>query len=253
MSVSPGGTHMKLLCPLCGKETDVGAPEGFDCAVCGGRLRREPYGQAFLLRPVARELPGEKEAVELVRRSARLTKPKERKALLDEAVRLCPDSLEVNRAVLLFGRLGEADQGGFDFHRIKSYLLHAFEEPEKEPGRDAMIEELIADGQLKRCLELAPDRNAFLCDYCAEMCREYVRVFLKGDTEKCGRVFGIRIGRLSKLLSRPAAKMFVNIEKAGLPEPFDTMLPDALKTAYELDVGDFSYVEEAVSALRAEK
>ena len=241
---------MRLLCPLCGKETETGAPEGFACACCGGWLRLEPYGQAFLLKPISRELPGEREAMELVRRSGRLTKPKERKKLLDDALRLCPDSLGVNKAVLLFGRLGEQDGDCFDYHRIKSYLLHAFEEPDKEPDGAAMLEELTGDSQLKRCLELAPDKAAFIGDYCAEMCREYVRVFLKGDTEKCNRIFGIRFGRLDRALCRPVAKMLINMQKANLPEPFDRMLPEALRTAFEQEIGDIGYVEEAITNIQ---
>ena len=238
---------MKLMCPRCGGETPVGDHGGFACGECGGWLKVAPHGKAYVLVAAARELPGEKDALRLVDKAEKITDPVKKKKLLDEAERLCPDSLEVQRALLDLGDLWTRDLRTIDFHLIKSYLLHVFEAPEEDSPamRRQMLEELTAHPRLLRCIDLAPDGEQFIREYVQWLCREYVNVFLKGSTQHSGRVFGLQLTRLEKALARPTAKMLVNMERTDLPAPYDTLLPQTLLEAFVRDVGSDVFVREA--------
>ena len=132
---------MRLMCPRCGQEVTVGEHSGFACEGCGGWLQVIPHGKAFLLQAVARELPGEKEALRLVDKAVQAADPVKKKKLLDQAEALCPDSLHVQREKLYLGRLWQRDLKNIDYHLIKCYLLHVFEAPEQESRamRESML------------------------------------------------------------------------------------------------------------------
>lgn len=75
-----------------------------------------------------------------------------------------------------------------------------------------MARELFDDRRLLRCLELAPDREAFLRSYLEELSREYMRVFVAADNRHIPRVFGISFkGSLAKYLAAPAKDILSNI------------------------------------------
>lgn len=140
--------------------------------------------------------------------------PVVRHAALTRAEMLAPDNLDIQRALLLLGRLHERSPRAMDFSVIKSYLLHAFEHPEEHPPQEVrqMARELFDDRRLLRCLELAPDREAFLRSYLEELSREYMRVFVAADNRHIPRVFGISFkGSLAKYLAAPAKDILSNI------------------------------------------
>jgi len=235
---------MNLLCPYCGQETPAGEETEFACARCGGWLRREPNGKAWVLRPAAQKLPGEEEALALVAQSDRISNPQKRKKLLDQALALCPDSLGVNKAVLLFGRLGEPCKDILNYRRIKCYLLHAFSGEEKSTDQKEMLAELTEDPQLQRCLSLAPDRDAFIREYFLDLCRQYLNLFIKGSNRYNGSFLGFRLGSLEKNCAAPVAEMLRNMQSTPLPPPYGEALPAALKRAYETEIGSFAWVEK---------
>lgn len=238
---------MKLMCPRCGQETPVGDENGFACASCGGWLRMVPHGKAFMLVGALRQLPGEQEALKLLDKADKVTDPVKKKKLLDQAEQLCPDSLAVQRALLYLGRLWQRDLKTIDYHLIKSYLLHVFEAPEEESPamRESMMEELLHDPRLEKCIALAPDGEQFIREYVEWICREYVNIFLKGSTSHSGRLFGFQVTRLEKALALPVAKMLRNMETANLPAPYDTLFPETLLAVFQRDVGPDVYVREA--------
>lgn len=244
---------MKLMCPRCGQEVTVGDHAGFTCESCGGWLQVIPHGKAFLLQAAARELPGEKDALRLVDKAAQAADPVKKKKLLDEAEALCPDSLHAQREKLYLGRLWQRDLKNIDYHLIKCYLLHVFEAPEQETPdmRRAMLRELTEDPQLLKCLRLAPDPEAFIVEYVQWICREYVKVFLKGSTAHSGRFFGIQFTKPEKALALPTAKMLRNMALAGLPAPYDTLLPKTLEETFVRDVGSDTYLRQAQKELGA--
>jgi len=244
---------MRLMCPRCGQEVTVGEHSGFACEGCGGWLQVIPHGKAFLLQAVARELPGEKEALRLVDKAVQAADPVKKKKLLDQAEALCPDSLHVQREKLYLGRLWQRDLKNIDYHLIKCYLLHVFEAPEQESTamRESMLRELTEDPQLLKCLRLAPDPEAFIVEYVQWICREYVKIFLKGSTSHNGRFFGIQVTRPEKALALPTAKMLHNMALADLPAPYDTLLPQTLEETFVRDVGPDSFLRQAMKELGA--
>lgn len=237
---------MKLCCPLCGGETATGAPEGFACEKCGGWLKMQPNGKAWILLAAERELPHEAEALKFVTKSEQVLDPKKRRQLLDRAFAICPDSLEVNKAILMFGQLDQLKLRKPDNHYIKCYLLHLFDEPEEETAeqQEQMLKELTEAPQLLKCLSLAADKEAFWRDYCRMLCRDYVGIFLKGSNNRNGTLMGFQIMPLERALAAPVANMLVNMQRTPLPEPLCTDLPQALREVYETDVGRWLFVEQ---------
>ena len=242
---------MKLMCPRCGEETAVVENTAFACEHCGGWLQAVSHGKEYVLVGAYREHPGEKEALALVDKADKIVDPVKKKKLLDEAETVCPDSLRVQQALLYLGDLWKRDLRNIDYHLIKCYLLHVFEEPEKETPamRESMMTELTAHPRLLRCLELAPDRDAFIQEYVHWLCREYVHLFLKGSTSRTGKVFGFQLTRIEKALARPVAMMLRNMEQANLPAPYDTLLPRTLMEVFVRDVGPDVFVREAQKEL----
>lgn len=126
---------------------------------------------------------------------------------------LAPDSLEVQRRLLLHGRLHERDPKKMDMSVIKCYLLHAFEHPEDHTpaAQKEMARALFDDAQLARCLALADDPPAFLQDYLLDLAREYMRIFIAPDNRHAPRVFGISLrANLQRYLAVPAADIIKN-------------------------------------------
>ncbi len=133
---------------------------------------------------------------------------------LSQAEALAPDNLEVQKKLLLLGRLHERNPKRFDFGVIKSYLLHAFEHPEdhEEKKREDMIREIFHHQRLERCLALAEDKTAFLQEYLLDLSRDYMRLFVGGDNSHVPRVFGFSFkGSLPKHLAAPAGDIISNI------------------------------------------
>lgn len=238
---------MDLPCPRCGEMTPTGDAEGFACARCGGWLRAVPNGRAWTLLPAARALPGEAEALSLCAQAEKAADPARKKALLDQAAALCPGCLPAQEALLHLGRLWQRDPRHPDYHLIKCYLLHVFEDPASEPPerRAAMVDELTADPLLGRCLRLAEDPDDFLRRYATRLCREYVRIFLRGSAAHGGRFMGLQVVRPERSLALPVARMLDNMARAGLPAPFDTLLPACLMKVFREDVGSDAYVQAA--------
>jgi hypothetical protein len=133
---------------------------------------------------------------------------------LSRAEELAPDDLGIQRRLLLLGRLYLRSNKVMDFSVIKSWLLHAFEHPDKHVDAEAkrMARELFDEPRLKRCLELAPDKAAFLRDYHEELSRDYIRIFIAADNTHVPRVFGISFkGNLSRYLAIPSRDIISNI------------------------------------------
>ena len=136
---------MKLLCPLCGRET--GVPEQrsvFACEACHGMVEAVPNGKAFFLRKAVKEEAADPEIDGFLLRAEACNDPKKKRKLLEEALALRPDSLAVKTELLHMGRLGTKEAGELGYHAIKCYLLHIFQEPdaETEQDREAMLREL---------------------------------------------------------------------------------------------------------------
>ncbi len=133
---------------------------------------------------------------------------------LSRAEALAPEDLDIQLKLLLLGRLHERNPKRFDFHVIKSYLLHAFEHPEAHPEeeRRRMIREIFDHERLRRATSLAPDAKSFLDQYLLALSRDYMRLFVGGDNSHVPRVFGFTFkGSLAKYLAVPARDIIAGI------------------------------------------
>lgn len=140
--------------------------------------------------------------------------PKYAHACLTRAEILAPDSLDVQRALLLHGKLHERDKRAADYAVIKSWLLHAFEHPEQhtEEEQKRMSRELFDEKRLQNCLKMTADPDAFLASYLDGLCDEYMRIFIAGEASHAPRVFGLGSKTmLHKYLANPVSDMIHNI------------------------------------------
>jgi len=133
---------------------------------------------------------------------------------LARAEQLAPEDLGIQRRLLLHGRLHERNPRDLDFSVIKSFLLNAFEHPEKHKPEDLrkMERELFDEPRLLRALELAPDRAAFLRGYLEDLSRDYMRIFISSDSGHVPKVLGFSFkGALPRYLAMPARDILKNI------------------------------------------
>ncbi len=137
-----------------------------------------------------------------------------RHKLLMRANDINPDDIAVQRAILMLGKLYEKSNKGVDFTKIKCYILHVFEHPEKHSEEDikACATELFNDPQLLLCLRLANDGKKFLEKYLLEIFSDYIRVFIAGDSSNVPSVFGISPKHsLGRYVAKPMADIISNM------------------------------------------
>ena len=162
--------------------------------------------------------------------------PRDAHAFLMRAAEMDPSDLRVQKELLLRGRLHERDPHNITFHVIKCYLLHAFEHPEKHNQEEIqrMARELFDHPQLQRCLAIAPDQDAFMKEYLNDLCAEYVRLFIAGDTSHTRAILGITIGSKQPVfLAIPAYDIISNILSSSyLNEDEKTLLAGVFYRAY---------------------
>ena len=214
-------------CPRCHKTIET-ADAAF-CPFCGA-----PVHQA--VRTVPEELK------KLLRKADEAKDPKKKYEILSEAEKLYPDELDVAEALLFLGRLHERSHKKIDYSVIKCHLWHMYLTPGDFTAdqRDAMRKELIAHPQLLRCMELAPDADAFLRHYLEKLGVEFVNLFLRGSNHYTNAFFGIRLdGRMAKVLAAPVCTMLGNIYNDSLlPDDRRDMVYDAFYRAFLTETGN---------------
>lgn len=138
---------------------------------------------------------------------------------LKRAEIMAPESLEVQLALLLLGRLHEREKKPADYSLIKSYLFNGFEHPEKYTENELKLQaqELFYDKRLQYCLSLTDNKQAFLERYLKELSEEYMHIFIQGDSSHAPRVFGFSVkSQLHSYFAVPAADIIRN----ALSSPF---------------------------------
>lgn len=162
--------------------------------------------------------------------------PRDAHTFLSRAAEIAPDDLRIQKELLLRGDLHKRDAQNISFHVIKCYLLHTFEHPEDhdENEQKRMARELFDHEQLLRCLEIAPDRETFLKEYLQDLCAEYVRLFIAGDTTHTRAILGITMAaRQPVYLAVPAYDVIHNIlAYPAYTEEEKTLLAGAFYRAY---------------------
>ena len=200
---------MKAVCEKCGR-TAEGEGIAF-CQYCGGKLK-------------AADIPGNPqnpEAAQWIERALREQTLPKRKAVLDEARKLFPDDRDIARELLFIGKPVKNRRDG-DFFIIKSYLLQFYRKPAEFPEnmRAEMRRELFEGEELQVYLAGEGNPRQAMEDYLCRICREYIEIFLEGDSKVMGSIFGFRLERApEKAAAKPAAEMIVKMKADGQLHP----------------------------------
>lgn len=189
----------------------------------------------------SKAVPGHMDKTDLLYEAKLSDDPVYAYACLKKAETLDPDNLEVQRALLMLGRLHERGKNPADYSAIKSYLLHSFEHPEKyrEEELKAAAGQLFSDPQLLRCLSLTPDTQAFTEQYLDDLSEEYMRIFITGDSSHAPRVFGFsaRI-KMNTYLARPVSDLVSNaLQSPFLMQDQRRMVARAIYKAFSRQMG----------------
>ena len=218
---------MNMICSRCGK-TIEGEGMAF-CPYCGTKLEAAA--------PETRNAEAEK----WIGKALTTVSYPDRKKILEKGLAACPDSREIRWELLFVGE--EAPKKGkfIDFSIIKSWVLETYRKPGdfSAEKRDRMRGELFDAPKLKETLNLFDDPEQKQREYLQRLCREYVELFLEGNNQVMGNIFGFQIERnKEKKLAVPVAQMIRNIradEKLS-PEQRD-MLRIAMYQAYGARTG----------------
>lgn len=214
------------VCTHCGK-----AVQPQDAAFC-------PYCGAAMPGKAASVPEG---AMKALREADRLKDPVKKHELLLQAEKDYPDCLEIAEAILFHGRLHERSSRVLDFSVIKCYLWHMYLTPKDFTAdqKQKMRTELFEHPHLLRCLELAPDRDAYLRRYLRRLGCEFVSLFLKGSSRFTRSIFGFRFdNRMSRVLAQPVAMMIAEIraDEALAPQQ-RALLSEAIYSAFLTETG----------------
>ena len=232
----------RIICAKCGKETEKQAEVAF-CPFCGGALGTQPTAKQ------------EPQAVcDLLVQADGMTDIRRKHDLLLQAEKDYPDSLAISQELLHMGRLYERGTKNADFSIIKCFLLMAYLKPSDFPAtrRKELLNEIFHHPQLEKCLALAQDRDAFLRAYLLRLSKEFIQLFLRGDSRYMRRIFGIGMdSRASKLLAEPAADILqaISLDEEQAPE-LRTMLAQQFYEAFSADMsGETTWLDQKLEKL----
>ena len=197
---------MSLICPACGRK--AGGPEIRFCPYCGARLA-EAGKAPDSGRPGEPGRPDPGEA--WVQKALKKSSLPERKKILTEGLKACPDSRGIVWELLFIGEpMKKPPKGRLDYSIIKSWVLQIYREPGlfSEEERTAMRRELFDSEALERAAARFPDPEEKKRAYLRRLCEEYIEIFLEEDRRLTGGIFGFRREKnREKSLAAPAAAM----------------------------------------------
>ena len=218
-----------MKCTQCGREV-TGNDVSF-CPYCGARLER----------PEKTEMARDPRAEEWVRKALAVSSLPDRKKILEKAKADCPNAPEIDWEMLFIGRKDpKPPRGKMDYSIIKSWLLQIYREPGELSAekQERMRTELFEDPELLSVLERYPDPGEKMREYLTRLCREYIEIFLDGDSRLTGTIFGFRISRnKDRIIGSAAAQMLRRIDADNKVKPEHRMM---LRQAMVQAFSDFS-------------
>ena len=218
---------MNRICNQCGKTVE-GEGMAF-CPYCGAKLEAAA--------PEERN----EEAEKWVNKALAATSYPERKKILEQGLAACQDSREIKWELLFIGEQGPKKGKFVDFSIIKCFILEMYLKPGdfSAEKRDQMRAGFFDEPRLKETLALFDDPEAKQREYLQRLCRDYVELFLEGNSQVMGNIFGFQFGRnKEKRLAVPVARMIDNIraDEQLLPEQRE-MLRKAMYQGYGARTG----------------
>ena len=224
------------------------------CVKCGRTI--EPSGAAFCPfcgTPAETRSNGPgPEAEKWLRQAVNTVSYPEKEKILLRAREACPDCFEIEWELLFIGKKKKAARGRIDFSLIRSYLLEIYLTPEEfsDAERDQMRSELFANDQLERCRRLSGDPERMTEEYLHRLCREFIDLFMEGDSRIVRTLFGFRLDRnTDRVLSLHGAGVLARIRQdAALePEQKDLLYQAFYRALSEKLEGRTQYLEEALA------
>ena len=229
---------MGVVCGKCGKTVEG---EGIQfCPYCGEKLTGRT------------EATGEDPGAEWVRKAMEVSSYPERKKILEQGLAACPDSREIRWELLFIGEPQQVKRPRtMDFSIIKSWILEIYRKPGNftPDRRDQLRAGLYDDPKLKACLALFEDPEQKQKEYILRLCREYIEIFLEGDSQVSGTWFGLRIERnKEKRMSQPAAEILGRIrgDEKLLPEQREQLRKAFYQAYAERMGGKTEYLDQAL-------
>lgn len=229
-----------MICEKCGKTIEV---EGVAfCPYCGSKL-------AVNNPPEERNEAAER----WIREAQATTSYPKRKEILLKGQQACPDSREIAWELLFIGKPEEKRPKAIDYSIIKSWLLEIYWNPGSfsEERKDRFRAQLFDDPELVRTLQMFPDPEKKQREYLERLCKEYVELFLEGNNQVMGGIFGFRLERnKDKRIAVPVAQMIANIraDEKLLPEQRE-QLWKILYQAYGVRTGGkMEYLDELLDS-----
>lgn len=199
---------MSKICNQCGKTVE-GEGVAF-CPYCGAKLPEKAAEQE----PENRE-PVDAEAEKWIQKALGVSSYPERKKILQKGLEACPGNREIEWELLFVGEEPPKRTKVFDYSIIRSWILEIYRNPGifTEERRDSMRSRLFDAPQLKACLARFDDPEKKQQEYLDRLCREYIELFLEGDNQVMGVLFGFRLDRnKEKRLAAPVAEMIARMK-----------------------------------------
>ena len=229
-----------MICEKCGKTIEV---EGVAfCPYCGTKL-------AVNNPPEERNEAAER----WIREAQATTSYPKRKEILLKGQQACPDSREIAWELLFIGKPEAKRPKAIDYSLIKSWILEIYWNPGSfsEERKDRFRAQLFDDPELVRTLQMFPDPEKKQREYLERLCKEYVELFLEGNNQVMGGIFGFRLERnKDKRIAVPVAQMIANIraDEKLLPEQRE-QLWKILYQAYGVRTGGkMEYLDELLDS-----
>ena len=194
---------MSIICGQCGK-TIEGEDMAF-CPYCGTKLE--------IKNPTE---PRNEEAEQWIRKARAVTSYPERKKILQKGLDACPGNREIEWEMLFVGEEEKTRGRVFDFSVIKCWALEFYRKPKdfSREKKDKMRSCLFDAPELKRCLNRFDNPEEKQNEYLQRLCREYVELFLEGNNQVMGNIFGFQHERnKEKKLAVPVAEMIGRIKE----------------------------------------
>ena len=231
---------MGMICSQCGKTI-----EGEGIAFC-------PYCGAKLQAPETREAVNP-EAEKWIQKAMAVSSYPERKKILLKGLEACPGSREIEWELLFVGEEGSRRGKTLDFSIIRCWVLDIYRKPGtfSAAKRDEMRAWLFDAPQLQACLNRFEDPEMKQQEYLLRLCREYISIFLEGDNQVMGNLFGFMMSKnKEKRLAVPAAQIITAIRKDEELSPQQReQLRKAFYQAYSLyNNGTTEYLDAELNA-----
>ena len=157
----------------CGK-TFEGEALAF-CPYCGAKLVPAPEENAE---------PVDEEAMKWVRKAQAAVSYPEKKKILLKGLESCPESREIRWELLFVGEEPAKRGKTPEFAIIGCWVLEIYRNPGNftEGRREEMRARFFDAPQLVRCLDTYADPERKQEEYLRRLCREYIEIFLEGDS-----------------------------------------------------------------------